>query len=60
MRSITALDLQYAHRFYGFKGEAQCLYGHTGVLTIEVFRYYKFQREKTVISPKHHKSLQGT
>ena len=21
MRSITTLDLQYAHRFYGFKGE---------------------------------------
>ena len=36
MRSITKLDLQYAHRFYGFKGEAQYLYGHTGVLTIEV------------------------
>ena len=28
--------LQYAHRFYGFKGEAQYLHGHTGVLTIEV------------------------
>ena len=36
MRSITQLDLQYAHRFYGFKGEAQYLHGHTGVLTIEV------------------------
>ncbi|MGN1153513.1 MAG: rubredoxin, partial [Candidatus Gastranaerophilaceae bacterium] len=23
MRSITTFDLQYAHRFYGFKGEAQ-------------------------------------
>lgn len=33
MRSITKLDLQYAHRFYGFKGEAQYLHGHTGVLT---------------------------
>ena len=33
MRSITTLDLQYAHRFYGFKGEAQYLHGHTGVLT---------------------------
>lgn len=31
MRSITALDLQYAHRFYGLKGEAQYLHGHTGV-----------------------------
>lgn len=36
MRSITKLDLQYAHRFYGFKGEAQYLHGHTGTLTIEV------------------------
>ena len=36
MRSFTTLDLQYAHRFYGFKGEAQYLHGHTGVLTLEV------------------------
>ena len=36
MRSIATLDLQYAHRFYGFQGEAQYLHGHTGVLTIEV------------------------
>ncbi len=36
MRSITKIELQYAHRFYGFKGEAQYLHGHTGVLTIEV------------------------
>ncbi len=36
MKSITTLDLQYAHRFYGFKGEAQYLHGHTGKLTIEV------------------------
>lgn len=36
MRSITTLDIQYAHRFYGFKGEAQYLHGHTGILTIEV------------------------
>lgn len=36
MRSITTLDLQYAHRFYGFCGEAQYLHGHTGILTIEV------------------------
>ena len=36
MKSITKLDLQYAHRFYGFKGEAQYLHGHTGILTIEV------------------------
>ncbi len=36
MRSIAKLDLQYAHRFYNFRGEAQYLHGHTGVLTIEV------------------------
>ena len=36
MRSITTFDLQYAHRFYGFQGEAQYLHGHTGGLTIEV------------------------
>lgn len=36
MRSIATLNLQYAHRFYGFRGEAQYLHGHTGTLTIEV------------------------
>ena len=36
MRSITTIELQYAHRFYGFQGEAQYLHGHTGFLTIEV------------------------
>ena len=36
MRSIASFDLQYAHRFYKFRGEAQYLHGHTGVLTIEV------------------------
>ena len=36
MRSITTFDLQYAHRFYGFQGEAQYLHGHKGTLTIEV------------------------
>jgi len=36
MKSFTTFDLQYAHRFYGFKGEAQYLHGHTGRLTIEV------------------------
>lgn len=36
MRSITKLELQYAHRFYGFQGEALYLHGHTGILTIEV------------------------
>ncbi len=36
MRSIARLELQYAHRFYNFKGEAQYLHGHSGILTIEV------------------------
>ena len=36
MRSIATLNLQYAHRFYGFRGEAQYLHGHTGTLTLEV------------------------
>ncbi len=36
MRSYTTFDIQYAHRFYGFNGEAQYLHGHTGRLTIEV------------------------
>ena len=36
MRSFTTLDLQYARRFYRFKGEAQYLHGHTVILTIEV------------------------
>lgn len=36
MRSFSKLELQYAHRFYGFKGEAQYLHGHTGILTLEV------------------------
>lgn len=36
MRSFTTFELQYAHRFYGFKGEAGYLHGHTGIITIEV------------------------
>ena len=36
MRSFTTFDIQYAHRFYNFKGEARYLHGHTGKLTIEV------------------------
>lgn len=36
MRSITSLNIQYAHRFLGYEGEAQYLHGHTGHLTIEV------------------------
>ena len=42
MRSITTFDLQYAHRFYGFQGEAQYLHGHTGTLT-------KSSEERTVL-----------
>lgn len=36
MRSLTRLNIQYAHRFLGFEGEAEYLHGHTGLLTIEV------------------------
>lgn len=36
MKSSTTIHLQYAHRFYGFRGEAQYLHGHTGIMTIEV------------------------
>lgn len=36
MRSITKLNIQYAHRFLNYEGEAQYLHGHTGGLTIEV------------------------
>jgi 6-pyruvoyltetrahydropterin/6-carboxytetrahydropterin synthase len=36
MRSFTTFEIQYAHRFLGFQGEAQYLHGHTGVLTLEV------------------------
>ncbi len=34
--SITKLNIQYAHRFLGYEGEAQYLHGHTGTLTMEV------------------------
>ncbi len=34
--SVTRLNIQYAHRFLGYEGEAQYLHGHTGTLTIEV------------------------
>lgn len=36
MRSLTRLNIQYAHRFLNYEGEAQYLHGHTGLLTIEV------------------------
>lgn len=36
MKSFTTFNIQYAHRFYGFKGEAEYLHGHTGIMTIEV------------------------
>ncbi len=35
-RSITKLNIQYAHRFLNYEGEAQYLHGHSGLLTIEV------------------------
>lgn len=34
--SMTRLNIQYAHRFLGYEGEAQYLHGHSGTLTIEV------------------------
>ena len=34
MRSITKIELQYAHRFYGFKGEAQYLHLFVGLSNI--------------------------
>lgn len=40
MRSFTTFDIQYAHRFYGFKGEAQYLHGHTGMSSLR----YCFER----------------
>ena len=36
VRAIATLHIQYAHRFYGFKGEARYLHGHTGTLKLEV------------------------
>jgi 6-pyruvoyltetrahydropterin/6-carboxytetrahydropterin synthase len=36
LTSITKLNIQYAHRFLGYIGEAQYLHGHTGTLTIKV------------------------
>ncbi|MCL1919461.1 MAG: 6-carboxytetrahydropterin synthase [Kiritimatiellaeota bacterium] len=36
MRSLTKLNIQYAHRFLNYEGEAQYLHGHSGALTIEV------------------------
>jgi 6-pyruvoyltetrahydropterin/6-carboxytetrahydropterin synthase len=36
MTSITKLNIQYAHRFLGYTGEAEYLHGHSGTLTIEV------------------------
>lgn len=36
IRAVSCLNIQYAHRFYGFGGEARYLHGHTGVLKLEV------------------------
>ena len=49
MRSITKIELQYAHRFYRFQGEAQYLHGHTGVLTIEV--EYSIEKGVNMVFP---------
>ncbi len=36
MKSLTRLNIQYAHRFLNYEGEAQYLHGHSGHLIIEV------------------------
>lgn len=36
MRSLTKLNIQYAHRFLNYEGEAQYLHGHSALITIEV------------------------
>ena len=39
MGSITKLNIQYAHRFIGYGGEAEYLRGHSGFVTIDVRGY---------------------
>lgn len=34
--SMAKFDIEYAHRFFDFDGEAQYLHGHTGTLTVEI------------------------
>ena len=34
--SMATFDIEYAHRFFDFDGEAQYLHGHSGTLTIEI------------------------
>lgn len=36
MRSLTKLNIQYAHRFLNYEGEAEFLHGHSALITIEV------------------------
>ena len=34
--STTTIEIQYAHRFYDYEGEAQYLHGHSGTLTVDI------------------------
>ena len=34
--SMATLEIQYAHRFFEYSGEAQYLHGHSGTLTVEI------------------------
>ena len=52
MRSITTLDIQYAHRFYGFKGEAQYLHRVTQQMTERIL----FVISSWEVMPMHMKS----
>jgi 6-pyruvoyltetrahydropterin/6-carboxytetrahydropterin synthase len=34
--SVATINIEYAHRFFDFEGEAQYLHGHSGILTVEI------------------------
>ena len=34
--SVATIEIQYAHRFFEYTGEAQYLHGHSGTLTVEI------------------------
>lgn len=34
--SMATIEIQYAHRFFEYTGEAQYLHGHSGTLTVEI------------------------
>lgn len=34
--SIAQINIEYAHRFFEYDGEAQYLHGHSGILTVEI------------------------